>query len=231
MTTNVCSALISSFIEIIFTHPLDVYKVIYQQNPNYSFSNYMKTNIQFKYRGIIARTFGIIPMRTTFWISQDIAKENIPKYNKYFYYSSVGSFTSFFQTIIDTPIENIKISKINNSRIKKNVKQLYRGFYPNYLRNSIFATSVFTCNELGDTYNINRFISGATGGCIGSLLSQPIDYIKTLQQSGYKITYKEFLFNPYHRSNCMTGWFQRASMSFISMGVGSFMFCFCKQYI
>ncbi len=50
-------------------HPIDVFKILYQQNSNYSIKDYMKTDLSFKYRGILSRTVGILPMRTTFWMS------------------------------------------------------------------------------------------------------------------------------------------------------------------
>ena len=64
------SAIISSIVEVSVVHPLDVYKILYQNNKNYKFMDYIFKNIRFKYRGFVSRALGIIPMRTTFWISQ-----------------------------------------------------------------------------------------------------------------------------------------------------------------
>jgi hypothetical protein len=232
MIHNIISAGISALCEIIVVHPIDVYKVLYQQNPNYNIYTYANTPLRFKYRGVIARTIGIIPMRTTFWVSQDFAKLYFPTYKiEYINYSMIGSFTAFCQTIVDTPIENIKMNRINYIPSTYTYSTLYRGFSPNYFRNSIFATHVISCNEIGNKYNVNSFITGSIGGLIGSIMSQPIDYIKTMQQSDQSIYYKDIIMNPYHRYNCMNGWFPRASVGFISMGIGNFVFCYCKKFI
>jgi len=229
MNHTLCSAVLASLVEIILVHPIDVFKILYQQNPKYTFKKYRTTSLQFKYRGFISRTFGIVPMRTSFWVSQDISKKYFPKYkNKYLNYSIMGSFTSLCQTIIDSPIENIKINTINKVPSLLNKQLLLRGFYPNYLRNYIFATSVVSSNEICNDYKVNKFISGSLGGLFGSIISQPIDYIKTLHQSNKPIQFKDLIFDSYHRNHCMTGWLPRASICFISMGIGSFTFHFFK---
>ena len=157
------SAIISSTVEICSVHPLDVYKVLYQKNKSYSFLNYLKESLQFKYRGFIYRFIGIIPMRTTFWISQyhgeNIFYNKICKnklYNKINNYICISLYSSFFQTLVDAPIENFKIRKILNNQNTINnyiffnniyeeiYKYYYRGFIFNYLRNFIFVGFVYS---------------------------------------------------------------------------------------
>ena len=55
-------------------------------------------------------------MRTTFWISQDITGNYIDTHYRHtmsntLKYIYVGAIASYLQTIIDTPIENIKITR------------------------------------------------------------------------------------------------------------------------
>ena len=70
----------------------------------------------------------------------------------------------------------------------------------------------------------NKFISGGLGGMLGSLVSQPLDYIKTQKQSNLYDSYRDIIYNKNFLRNCMNGTIPRASMSFISMGIGSFVY-------
>ena len=124
------SAIISSIIEVTCVHPLDVYKTVYQQNNKYTMNNYLNTGLKFKYKGYTSRLLGIIPMRTTFWLSQDYAENKLSNYgNRPSRYIYVGLFSALCQTMIDTPVENIKIRKISNIRPLFN--NLYTDFNPN----------------------------------------------------------------------------------------------------
>ena len=217
---NIKNSLYSSVLEVCIVHPLDVYKTLYQQNSGYRFKTFIKSDFKFKYRGFLTRSTGIIPMRTTFWASQDYAENNFKKYpSDLFNYFLIGSFTSLTQTLIDCPIENTKIQKINGNKIA--IKHLFRGFRANYMRNLIFAASVYGFNDSADKYNINKFFTGGFGGFFGSFISQPIDYLKTLKQSG-KYNYLDIIGSKYHLKSSFNGWIPRASMGFITMGVGSF---------
>ena len=224
---NINSSILSSLLEVILVHPLDVYKTLYQQNKDYRFKTFLKRDIRNKYSGLYSRMSGIIPMRIVFWISQDIAENNIKFYklNKLLKGIYVGSYASFFQTIIDTPIENIKISQINNITIHKN---LFRGFNCHYFRNFIFASTLYMSNQYGEELHLNKFISGSIGGLLGSIISQPIDYIKTHIQSNKNINYKEIIYNKNFLNNCMNGFIPRSTISFFSMGIGSFLYYHLK---
>ena len=217
---NIKNSLYSSILEVCIVHPLDVYKTLYQQNHTYTFKNFIKTDFKFKYRGFLTRSTGIIPMRTTFWASQDFAEKNFKKYPlELFNYFLIGSFTSLTQTILDCPIENTKIQKINGNKV--HYRQLFRGFQANYMRNLIFAGFVYGFNDYANKNDVNKFISGGLGGFLGSFVSQPIDYLKTLKQSG-NFNYLDVIGSKHHYKSCYNGWIPRASMGFITMGVGSF---------
>ena len=153
-------------------------------------------------------------------------------YNKLQKYTFISLYSSFCQTLIDAPIENIKIRKIVNYENNKYVmynnifdklyNNIYRGFIFNYIRNFIFVGFVYSFNKECD----NKFISGGLGGMLGSILSQPIDYIKTQKQSNLLISYNDIIFNKHYIKYCMNGVIPRASMSFLSMGIGSFVYYF-----
>ena len=96
------------------------------------------------------------------------------------------------------------------------------------VRNNIFATSVYGLNLLGDKYNVNKFITGSIGGLVGSIISQPIDYLKTNIQSKNNISYKQLIFNKNTISRCMDGTLARSSVCFLSMGIGSFVYNYFK---
>lgn len=226
MNQNVKPAIISSIFEIILTHPLDVFKTKNQQSTLTLKKFIFEKNLKYKYRGLLSRSVGLLPMRTIFWASQDIAEKNIKHVNTKLYYKSlfVGLTSSFCQTLIDTPIENIKISKINKQNFNINLKSLYLGFNIHWARNAIFTTTLYSLNKFSIENEYNIFISGALGGMLGSLISQPIDYIKTNIQSNNNIS-----LNKYHLKNCMNGAIPRSAMGLISMGIGSSIYYFFKN--
>lgn len=229
MDINFKSALFASICEIVIVHPIDVFKIHYQQNSNFKFKTFMNYNFNTKYRGFISRSMGILPMRTTFWVSQDLANKNISLNNSILNYITKSTFVSFAQTLIDCPIENMKIGKINNKKIKFNFKFFYKGFSPNLIRNNIFAFNVIGFNKLGDEYDCNKFISGSIGGLLGSIISQPFDYIKTLRQSDKNIKFYD-IFNIKHKKYFMNGCTARSLVCFMSMGIGSLALDFYNDY-
>ena len=119
------SALTSSILEVIYTHPIDVIKTHQQNNHKFKLNRGLL-------KGISPRALGIIPIRTSFWSGLHIAKnfninDSIHK----------SLFVSLLQTGVDTPIENAKIRQIYNFP-KIN---WYRGFIPHYTRNTLFLYS------------------------------------------------------------------------------------------
>ena len=70
---------------------------------------------------------------------------------------------------------------------------------------------------------------GGIGGFIGCILSHPIDYLKTIKQGAYPgtfMTYREIISQTVGYQRYFTGCIPRASMGFLSMGVGSFILHF-----
>ena len=99
------AGLLSSLLEVCYSHPLDVLKTYHQNKTpirfNSMFFNTMRQSI-----GI--RMFGIVPARMNFWLGQEFAKQYTHKI------IPLAISGAFFQTIIESPVENIKYSKIYN---------------------------------------------------------------------------------------------------------------------
>jgi hypothetical protein len=195
-------ALISSVFEVCVTQPIDVMKIHYQTSTPvvYKFKNL--------YAGFIPRAIGNIPSRTIFLYSQDFFKTYFQD-KSYKNYSSVlvPVFAGFSQTLVDTPVEVLKINKVMNI----NNKFLYKGFIPHVTRNIIFLACVYNFREQFKTDSIykNAFY-GAIGGTIGAYISHPLDTIKTRIQSNKN--YKSLSIKDLYKGSHL-----RASMSMINM--------------
>lgn len=198
------SAIVSSILEVIYTHPIDVIKT-HQQNSNpFTFSREL-------FKGISVRAVGIIPIRTSFWTGQYVS-DSIGIIEPL----SKSLFVGLIQTLIDTPIENAKIKQIYS--LKK--YRMYRGFIPHYMRNSMFLYSFIKSNELIE----NKLIAGATGGFVGSIITHPLDSYKTLVQSNKYtpvINYKQW-FN---------GLYARCLICTISMTIGNWSYNYLLENV
>lgn len=204
---NIVAASLSSIAEVITTHPLDYAKTL-QQNNSFNFSTLIKQ----PYTGLSSRIVGIIPLRIIYWNSID--------YFSSLNYSSLntGVLTSILQTSVDYPIEQIKINKMLNTTIYFNVL----GCCMLLLRNTIFAV-IFTSsvNNIED-----KRYSGAIGGFFGSLLSHPIDTLKTHYQAGNNYFPSKWTIENYFR-----GWYYRCGVSLVGMNVGYYTYHSIKEKI
>lgn len=243
--TNFISGGIAGIVEVTLTHPIDLMKTKIQEfeqtkgklrtNMNHLFYDYKKL-----YRGYLPRVIGIFPMRLTYWGCQSYALNKLSNHGITGIESNIiaGIFAGSIQTIIDNPIELIKTRMMTNNKLSafdiiKDRK--FPGFTPTLFRNTIFASCV--CASLyykSDTNHAKNFMLGATGGFIGSILTQPFDYIKTEFQRSKKITKENSwknmikLFNekPLHM---FAGWKQRAILGFLNMGIGGLVYFFIRN--
>jgi hypothetical protein len=206
------SSIVSSLVEVVTTHPLDVLKTKHQIDKSFNFKSLWNMPFKQKYAGFSKRFLGVVPIRSTFLFSQDFIKDRIKTNNTIVKDLSVIFGASLCQTLADTPIEISKINTINNSNI--NVFS-YRGFLPHYTRNLIFMAGVYEAKKLS-TNNYNVAIYGAIGGFVGSYLSHPFDTLKTFKQSGsnQKLTME----------NAFRGVHVRATMGFINMLISLFIY-------
>ena len=234
---NFISGGIAGLVEVSCLHPIDFIKTKMQESvlktKNYKINNianniYKNNGINGFYRGFVPRLFCIVPMRVLYWGVQNNTNEYLKTYNikKSNRLILSGTFAGTVQTIIDNPIENIKIKMMTNKRlsifqIMKESK--YPGFLITSLRNAGFAICVNVAINYNDDKNPkNIFLLGATGGFLGSVITQPLDFIKTeLQRDNGNQNYKYIINiikkNPNH---LMTGWQMRSLLGLLSMGIG-----------
>lgn len=236
---NIIAGVSAGTIEVTSTHWLDVIKtrsqeIKYYKSNKTSFweiGNTIRSNSIFDfYKGYGVRVINVAFMRLIFWNSQQIANNKLNDYNisKFSALSLSGVFCGFVQTTIDTPFEVIKTRQIMTM---KNTKiNLYAGFIPNALRNSIFALWVNLISnywKFEDT--CNRFIVGAIGGGIGAITSHPFDVIKTELQRPVHNYEKKFgtttfnIFKNMYKTDpklLMCGCFPRTIQSVLTMGIG-----------
>jgi hypothetical protein len=205
-------SIISSFIEVIITQPIDVAKTFKQTNMK------IPLNLKTLYSGFIPRASGNIPSRSIFLFSQDYLKTELDptkKTNKIL----IPGLSGLAQTIIDTPIENLKMKQI----FKLDKIKYYRGFFPHLIRNCLFLIPVFNLKEYNTQYPA---LYGAIGGIIGSYVSHPLDTIKTLIQTNKKNQIKELKFKDYFRGANL-----RASMAFVNMSISLTIFEYLKEVL
>jgi hypothetical protein len=206
-------SIISSVVEVVVTQPLDVIKTHKQAKK----INEIKYNFKNLYRGFIPRAIGNIPSRSIFLFSQDYLQLNLDK--KYHFFS-IPVIAGFAQTLVDTPIEIMKINKFFNN----NNRFYYSGFIPHCLRNIIFLGFVFNMKEEGKKYNSFEYMTlfGALGGLLGSYFSHPFDTIKTIKQSQSQnklLSIKDYF----------KGAHLRAGMGFINMSISLTVFELIKN--
>ena len=201
---NIKASVISALTEVVTTHPIDYAKTIIQNNKNINYRNVLKT----PYKGLSSRLVGIVPMRILFWNSLDYF------HNKGFNPYSSAILTSIVQTSVDYPIEQAKTQKmLNNRSFTKSFNniRIIPALSTHLLRNMFFAVAV---NSIINK-DKNSYYYGAIGGFIGSVITHPLDSLKTWYQSGNYNYPKHWKFKNY-----MTGWNYRCGVSLISMNIG-----------
>jgi len=233
MTSILYPALISSIIETTITHPIDVIKIHKQTSKPilYRFNTL--------YSGYIPRSIGNIPSRTIFLFSQDYLHQYFNnknrQVNKNIQSILIPFIAGFSQTLVDTPVEVLKMNQImkikNNLNISQNTtKLLYKGFIPHFYRNFIFVLCVYNFKQLSNNTNIQYLQSsyiqtalfGAVGGLIGSYTSHPLDTIKTCIQTNRN--YDNFTIK-----NFFKGCHLRAGMGMINMFISLYVFELLKK--
>lgn len=215
LENRIKSSVISGIIEVFTTHPLDYAKTLIQnKNKNITLDQFLKN----PYKGVSSRLIGVIPMRVLFWNSITYFKEN--GYNPI----SSGILTASIQTIVDYPIEQIKIQKmINNSSVKNAFinSNIYKGFSITLCRNIGFAVIL---NKVIDKKD-GSYYHGAIGGFAGAVLTHPLDSLKTWYQSNNNNYPTHWTYKDYYK-----GWYFRAGISLISMNVGWLVYSTLQNY-
>ena len=242
MTSLLYPALVSSIIETSITHPIDVMKIHRQTSQPIIYK--FKT----LYSGYIPRAIGNIPSRTIFLFSQDYLHNYFNKTNTNTYTNSccrknyqvskniqsiiIPFFAGFSQTLVDTPVENLKMKQVMKMKIKMKdaflYKELYKGFVPHFYRNFIFVLCVYNFKQLSISNNgahdsyLQTALYGAIGGVAGSYISHHLDTIKTCIQTNRP--YDNFTVKDY-----MRGCHLRAGMGMINMFISLYVFEIMKK--
>ena len=183
---------LSGLVEISFTYPIDYAKVKRQEyrQTGKSLTNFYKNiapnGVRSYYTGFFPRVAGIVPMRIVFWGTQDTTKQLLENNNieTPFNFFIIGACGGFAQAIIDNQIEILKISKITNTSREEMFRSLIRfqGFNTTLVRNVFFNSCVsYLCftNGVEEQSLLEKMRNGALGGIVGTILTQPIDYVKT----------------------------------------------------
>ena len=175
------------------------------------------------YAGFLPRALGNIPSRSIFLLSQDFLKRHIGVTPLAPVLVPFGA--GLAQTVVDTPVEVLKMKKIIPVEVLKMKKIipggktcLYKGFVPHLGRNVIFLLPVYNFRE---TYG--GAVSGAIGGLLGAYLSHPLDTIKTWQQTG-QTGQTGTSGMPLSIRNYYTGCHVRAGMSMMNMFISLSLF-------
>ena len=225
---------LSGIVEVTCTYPLDYLKVKQQEHAQkhtkLNFLSSLKNNNSFlsMYKGVGSRILGVVPIRFTFWGVQNSSHLLLAK-NKMFDKFSTGIISGatggFCQTIIDNPVENYKIQKIIGE--KPNIKNILKnnyGFTPNLCRNIGFATAVSTiCIQNNTDDNLTNFALASSSAVVGTIATQPFDYVKTQsQRTQKKSNLFQSLFNIIKKEPKVlyTGCLNRCFLNFFSMGIG-----------
>lgn len=247
------SAGVSGIAEASMTHWLDRIKTKMQEltleHKNGSLQNSIKTIYSESgfvgfYSGIVPRVIGIIPMRIIYWstmIKMNSLVENQKPIVKYVF---PGLVAGSVQTILDNPIEAVKIQlmtrganntlpPILNIKSIDCIKKLYVGFVPCVLRNSIFAVVVASTVKKYGQKQEHKFMAGAIGGLVGSILSHPFDVAKTELQRYKKINDTNNIISKQKSSfvilseiakenplQLWSGGLMRCVLAFFNMGIG-----------
>ena len=212
MEYKIKASVIAGCSEILITYPLDYLKILYQNNNKMDIIN-IKRYMRTPYKGVSSKMVGFVPMRLVFWTSLDYF--NSKGYNPIM----SGIYTSIIQTTLDYPIEQTKIYNIN----KKLKSKKYSIFDPfrsvrivpsigyNLTRNMVFALIVNGIIQKDP----KSLYYGALGGLAGSLVTQPLDSLKTWYQSGNVNFPKHWKINNY-----MKGYEYRCLVSLIGINIG-----------
>lgn len=140
------------------------------------------------YQGLVPRIVGIMPMRLVYWgtlntMNDITSASNIQ--NPLYQYILPGMVAGAVQSIVDNPIEVFKTKLMTGAKHVTFNRNLYDGFTPLILRNMVFAIHVGMATKLFG--KDHPFLSAALGGMIGSIVSQPLDVIKTEMQRYRKL--------------------------------------------
>lgn len=223
---NIDSGIYASIANVTLCYPLELIKTR-QQMANFKLNNikyskriYYKGGISLFYKGFMPRLVSVVPIKTLYWVSQTeinnfFFKKNINK-NISLLTSSLS--TSLIITLVDNPIEIIKTNIIQKNRIGYPYLIKNYGFIANYIRNFFFSYLInLSLNRDKSDNFLHNFIYSGSAGLTASIITQPIDFLKTRKQNSNSSYYKIYKKNNY--KNLFKGLYSRSLLNFISVGI------------
>lgn len=236
---------LSGICEVTFNNPIERVKVAlqYAEQTGSRFSWREQLRLSNLYRGWAPRVMAAGPMRLLYWSTQSITNEYVG--NNYYlprsvHYAIGGMAGGLFQTLIDNPAEVVKTRLMTDTTRTQTVGRIIKesnwrsivmpGIQYTACRNMFFCVPVsIALSYKRDNDPLYNFCLGGLGGFIGSLYTQPLDYIKTHHQTVDKhgnsmvepIDWAKMRQRP---QRLMKGWFPRAAAGLINMGIGGAIF-------
>lgn len=215
----------SGIVEVLATHPLDYLKTMRQAG--HPLPTPLHNHL---YRGLMPRVLGVVPMRMTFWGVQDHAYSTLCGAGHLPPVAcavSAGVVAGACQTIIDAPIERMKIR-----RMLAQANAL--GFAATLYRNTAFSACMVTLNAADVPEELST-AQPAVAGLLASVATQPLDYAKTMIQSApagsRSQSVAQILRTTLRESpgRLFVGGIYRALVSSVSMGVGFTVFSYLSD--
>lgn len=233
---NFMAGPLSGILEVMIGHPLDRIKTELQILSLTKHDSkitcainsiYSKNKFSGFYLGMTPRLIGIVPMRFIYWGVMRSSNEMVKGESKVIQYFLPGIITGICQTVIDSPIELLKVRLMSGGKTSIKLKEIYTGFTPCLLRNVIFALPVAIITKTFGTEN--PILAGALGGFTGSAISQPFDVVKTEMQRSKNVNEEHkkpiHIIKDIYKTNPLKLWsggLTRCVQGGVNMGVGFF---------
>ena len=189
------------------THPIDYCKVCLQKRE--------APVLRRCYAGVTSRWCSVLPMRGVLWTAKQHGAHMHHK-SLFEKCTVMGSMCGAIQSVVDCPIENVKLQKMAGAEVNYSPQRLSRGFSVNCARNILLCTGIMA-GALGTSTSYG-LLAGSIAGCV---LSQPFDYLKTMVQSREGDVMKALRIR-----DCMRGWHTRAIMTPINVCISYQVFQF-----
>lgn len=231
-STNLFVGPLSGIIEVSVSHPLDRIKTKMQEMSLCDRKPCVKVAMKEIHRaagwpgfytGYAARITGIMPMRLVYWETMRRMNKSVAGKPTWYQLLMPGLTVGLAQTLIDNPIEVLKVRRMTGES-KTDWRNVTKGFAPCVLRNIIFSITVSASVKLfGEEH---PFLAAAGGGLAGSVISQPLDVVKTEMQRMYGNQASEGMLAIFRRlvhhnpQELFAGTVMRSTLSFVNMGIG-----------
>jgi hypothetical protein len=245
------SAGLSGIVEACSTHPMDRIKTEMQRlaldKQESDVAAAIRSifaaegSIKGFYQGLVPRIVGIMPMRLAYWgtlnTMNDVTSASGSS-NMFLQYFLPGIVAGSVQSMVDNPIEVVKTKLMTGAKQVSFNHRLYDGFTPLLCRNIVFAIHVAVATKVFGKEH--PFLSAAMGGMIGSIVSQPLDVIKTEMQRHQNTTKAQL--KPHlstilaelwqgGRPRMFAGTTMRCTLSFANMGIGFLVLSRIREFV